>query len=128
MYLIGKVYVQILISGDLCISDALDRETKLQYELNVSAIDGGHSPNRAFQIVTINVVDVNDNLPVFSQQLYRYEIPENQVTGSTISPVPANQESVDDASDDGILVTDADVGSNAEIRYEIQQEGSLFRC
>ena len=64
-------------------------------------------------------MDINDNPPVFSQQLYRYQIPENQVTGSTIGPVTGNQDG--NASIGWIMATDVDVGSNAEIRYEIQQ-------
>nr|QXG07830.1 dachsous-like protein [Tritia obsoleta] len=57
-------------SGLLTIYEALDRETRASYSLNVSAEDAGVPKQVSFQQLWVTVVDVNDNAPRFLQSLY----------------------------------------------------------
>ena len=102
--------------GNLYVGGILDRETVARYELTASVIDGGQPANSADVVVIVDVLDVNDNGPVFSQETYRLSIEENQPPGSAILPPPG----ISQASN-RIQALDADSGQNAVIRYKIQQ-------
>ncbi|KAB5554191.1 hypothetical protein PHYPO_G00047350 [Pangasianodon hypophthalmus] len=65
----------------------LDREEKTTYQLQVSAIDGGDLRSHTQAIVTINVIDTQDNPPSFSQKEYSFVIFENMVHGTVIGTV-----------------------------------------
>ena len=58
-------------NGDIRVSGALDRETTAVYRLNVSALDGSYYPREGFGAVFVTLVDVNDNAPKLSSQVYR---------------------------------------------------------
>ena len=110
--------------GNLYIGCHLDRETIAQYVLNVSAMDGGQSPNSAYVTVKVEVLDVNDNPPVFSHETYKLYIEENMSSGSAFSDqsgIPHSQGS------SHIEAIDADSGSNAAIRYELHQPGRFLK-
>ena len=60
------------IDGVLRCVASLDREQKSEYSLVVTAVDGG-SPRLSSKIdVNVQVLDVNDNTPEFSQKVYRF--------------------------------------------------------
>lgn len=61
---------------------ALDRETQMEMWFLVVAADGGEPPLSSTATVTVVVEDVNDNEPVFQQQLYNVSIPEHSEPGS----------------------------------------------
>uniref|UniRef100_A0A3Q3F211 Cadherin domain-containing protein n=1 Tax=Labrus bergylta TaxID=56723 RepID=A0A3Q3F211_9LABR len=48
----------------------LDREEKTAYQLQVTAADGGGLRSHIQAIVTVTVIDTQDNPPVFSQRVY----------------------------------------------------------
>lgn len=52
-------------SGDIQTSRELDRETIPMYSLTIGAIDTGSPPQTGTTIVKINVLDINDNGPIF---------------------------------------------------------------
>ena len=52
----------------------LDREIKGLYHIQVTAKDGGSPPKESILNVHISVIDVNDNFPVFSQNVYNVSI------------------------------------------------------
>ncbi|CAB1337133.1 unnamed protein product, partial [Coregonus sp. 'balchen'] len=56
---------------------ALDREQKLEHRLLLTAIDGGNPPRSANLNLTVTVLDINDNRPVFSQEVYTVTLEEN---------------------------------------------------
>lgn len=64
-------------SGQLSIQKPLDREKQSRYNLRVTARDGGHPSWQCFCFITIEVGDVNDNPPIFSQKSYSVNVPEN---------------------------------------------------
>jgi hypothetical protein len=59
-----------MFSVSLRATRPLDRENRPLYITSLVAYDGGPSPRRAELPLSINVVDKNDNSPVFEQQQY----------------------------------------------------------
>ncbi|XP_076815367.1 protocadherin Fat 1-like isoform X2 [Clavelina lepadiformis] len=91
------------VGGTLTSLGNLDYETQSHYRLQIRARD---SKSRAFAdvFVNIDVVDVNDNIPVFSQTSYVARMRETARVGSTVLQITAS---------------DADSGANGQIRYTI---------
>ena len=91
----------------------IDREVTEFYTLTVF-LAGTSSPNSLLDdeaIINITVLDINDNSPMFSQDLYTTEIAENTTINAIIFTVNA---------------TDADAGSNAIVRYFINTDNNVF--
>ncbi len=66
-------------SGEFLLSRALDFEVERYYILTVSAQQG--ASELTMVRVYFNVIDVNDNPPVFSQNAFSASIPENSPVG-----------------------------------------------
>ncbi|CAG09728.1 unnamed protein product [Tetraodon nigroviridis] len=84
-----------------------DREQQSSYTFMVKAVDGGQPPSSSYAKVTINVVDVNDNRPVFviPSSNYSYDLVRtNASPGAVVTRVYA---------------IDNDTGMNAELQYSI---------
>nr|KAF6346486.1 FAT atypical cadherin 4 [Pipistrellus kuhlii] len=92
------------IDGEVRLTGELDREEASNYTLTVVATDKGHPPLSSSSEVTVMVLDINDNNPVFAQALYKVEINENTLTGTDIIQVHA---------------ADGDEGTNGQVRYGI---------
>uniref|UniRef100_A0A8C9R2R5 Protocadherin 9 n=1 Tax=Scleropages formosus TaxID=113540 RepID=A0A8C9R2R5_SCLFO len=86
----------------LIVEQNLDREQKDTYVMKVKVEDGGNPQKSSTAILQVTVTDVNDNRPVFKESQMEVHIPENSPVGTSVVQLQA---------------TDADVGSNAEIRY-----------
>ncbi|KAM4796295.1 protocadherin-16 [Rhinophrynus dorsalis] len=71
-------------SGTLSTSRSLDRESVSSYRLIVSVHDAGSPPLSATTVVTINVLDLNDNTPTFSSPAFSAEVPEEAPVGSLV--------------------------------------------
>lgn len=95
---IGRNDGVIRIIGDL------DRETKANYALNISALDGSYFPLEGFGMVFVTLSDINDNAPTFELLVYKITIPENSPIGSFLVNMTAK---------------DPDVGINADISYSM---------
>ncbi|XP_019901605.3 protocadherin Fat 4 isoform X2 [Esox lucius] len=92
------------VDGDVRLVGELDREEMSNYTLTVVATDKGEPPLSSAMNVTMLVLDVNDNTPSFSQNIYDIEIDENTLTGTDIIQV---------------FASDADEGTNGQIRFSI---------
>ncbi len=90
------------LSAELVLQKALDREKQPVIQLTLTAVDGGKPPKSGTTEIIVNVVDVNDNIPVFDKQLYKVRIPENSPPGASVIAVNAK---------------DADDGLNGEVIY-----------
>ncbi|XP_034546275.1 protocadherin Fat 4-like [Notolabrus celidotus] len=86
----------------LVVQKALDRETAKRHSLVLTAIDGGKPPKSGEMNIVVDVLDVNDNAPVFLQDVYSVTLPENAPVGTTVVQVNA---------------TDSDEGPNGEVLY-----------
>ncbi len=54
------------VSAELVLQKALDREKQPVIQLTLTAVDGGKPSKSGTTEIIVNVVDVNDNIPVFS--------------------------------------------------------------
>uniref|UniRef100_A0A8C2JVZ5 Protocadherin Fat 4 n=1 Tax=Cyprinus carpio TaxID=7962 RepID=A0A8C2JVZ5_CYPCA len=92
------------IDGGVTLVGELDREEMANYSLTIVATDKGEPPLSSSMEVTMMVLDVNDNTPSFSQNIYDIEIEENTLSGTDILQV---------------FASDADEGTNGQIRFSI---------
>ncbi|XP_064835426.1 protocadherin alpha-2-like [Oncorhynchus masou masou] len=92
------------MSAELILQKALDREKQAVIQLLLTAVDGGTPARSGTLQIIVNVIDVNDNSPVFSKQLYKVRIVENIPIGTHLIKLNAN---------------DVDSGVNGEIVYSL---------
>ena len=76
----------------------IDREVKGSYILNISAEDGGQPPRYGFVSVSITILDVNDNQPVFAESDYFATVNETVPPGTFIIEMIATDEDINDNS------------------------------
>ncbi|XP_030001937.1 protocadherin alpha-3-like [Sphaeramia orbicularis] len=95
------------VSAELVLQKALDREKQAVIAMTLTAVDGGTPPKSGTSQLVVNVLDNNDNIPVFGESLYKTKIPENAPVGSTVITVNA---------------TDADEGLNSDIIYSLRSK------
>ncbi|XP_032332807.1 LOW QUALITY PROTEIN: protocadherin alpha-10 [Camelus ferus] len=88
----------------LVLDSTLDRESVANYELVVTARDGGSPSLSATASVSVDVADVNDNAPTFAQPEYTVFVKENNPPGCHIFTVSAR---------------DADAQENALVSYSL---------
>uniref|UniRef100_A0A3Q3LI00 Cadherin domain-containing protein n=1 Tax=Labrus bergylta TaxID=56723 RepID=A0A3Q3LI00_9LABR len=98
------------VSAELVLQKALDREKQAVIELTLTAIDGGKPPKTGTLQIHVNVLDVNDNSPLFSKSLYKVQIVENANIGTTLLKLTAS---------------DLDEGVNAQLFYSFTEKGRL---
>ncbi|XP_074460501.1 protocadherin gamma-A12-like [Larus michahellis] len=82
----------------------LDREAASEYNVTVRASDGGSPPLWSSAVLSLRVLDVNDNAPVFAEARYSARVAENNAAGALVLTVRA---------------ADADWGQNARVRYRL---------
>ncbi|XP_069448995.1 protocadherin alpha-12-like [Ovis canadensis] len=88
----------------LVLDSVLDRESASNYEVMVTARDGGSPSLSATASVSVEVADVNDNAPAFPQPEYTVFVKENNPPGCHIFTVSAR---------------DADAQENALVSYSL---------
>ncbi|XP_075712332.1 protocadherin gamma-C5-like [Rhinoderma darwinii] len=88
--------------AELVLEKSLDREEKAEHKLFLTAIDGGDPPKSGSTEITVIVLDINDNGPVFEQSNYKINILENIPLNTVIIQLNA---------------TDLDEEANGEISY-----------
>ncbi|XP_038617667.1 protocadherin Fat 3 isoform X2 [Tachyglossus aculeatus] len=102
-------------SGIIILEQPLDREVQSSYNISVKASDQGTTLTlSSFATVTITVLDINDNPPVFERRDYLVTVPEDTSPGTQVLAV---------------FATSQDIGTNAEITYLIRSgnERGKFR-
>ncbi|XP_063205494.1 protocadherin gamma-A12-like [Chroicocephalus ridibundus] len=85
-------------------AEVLDREAVSEYNVTVRASDGGSPPLWSSAVLSLRVLDVNDNAPVFAEARYSARVAENNAAGALVLTVRA---------------ADADWGQNARVRYRL---------
>ncbi|KAM9318351.1 protocadherin Fat 3a isoform 2-T2 [Pholidichthys leucotaenia] len=99
----GKFHIHP-VTGAILVSQPLDYETCRDYFLTVEALDGGTPPLSAITTVNINLTDVNDNMPMFSRDLYTAVVSEDAIIGESVVQ---------------LLAEDMDSQQNGAILYSI---------
>ncbi|XP_056148563.1 protocadherin gamma-C5-like [Lampris incognitus] len=87
---------------ELVLEKPLDRETKPTHQLLLTALDGGNPVRSGTSQITISVLDINDNIPVFQNTLYKVAISESSAKGTLVVKTKAD---------------DVDEGLNGEVEY-----------
>uniref|UniRef100_A0A3B5PT14 Cadherin domain-containing protein n=1 Tax=Xiphophorus maculatus TaxID=8083 RepID=A0A3B5PT14_XIPMA len=98
------------VSAELILQKALDHEKEPVIELILTAVDGGKPAKAGALQIKVNVLDVNDNSPVFSKNLYKIQVTENANMGTTLLTLSA---------------TDLDGGVNGQIVYSFTEGARL---
>ncbi|XP_030000812.1 protocadherin gamma-A4-like isoform X47 [Sphaeramia orbicularis] len=100
--------------GELVLNKELDREDKDEIMLLFTAFDGGSPQRSGTVVIHVTVLDANDNVPVFSQNVYKATLPENSPLDTIVLIVSA---------------TDADEGVSGEVIYafdHVSDENQIF--
>uniref|UniRef100_A0A3Q2YUN4 Cadherin domain-containing protein n=1 Tax=Hippocampus comes TaxID=109280 RepID=A0A3Q2YUN4_HIPCM len=74
---------------ELVLKKPLDREAQAEHVLKINGIDRGSPARTGTASIRIRVLDANDNVPVFSQRVYRASVSENSVTGTLVAQLNA---------------------------------------
>ncbi|XP_028717671.1 LOW QUALITY PROTEIN: protocadherin beta-13-like [Peromyscus leucopus] len=82
----------------------LDRETIAEYNITITVTDMGTPRLTTQHTITVQVSDINDNAPAFTQTSYTLFVQENNSPALHIGTISA---------------TDSDSGSNAHITYSL---------
>ncbi|NWY66720.1 PCDBG protein, partial [Erithacus rubecula] len=94
---------------ELRTSAALDRERTAEYNITITATDWGTTRLSSQESIFVQISDVNDNPPEFTQEVYTMSVTENNSPMLRIGSMKA---------------TDADTGKNARVNYAlVRQEG-----
>lgn len=93
-------------NGAVSIKSALDREQTDSYALTVRITDRGTKPSSlsARKVISINIIDINDNQPKFPSNPLTCTVPENSPTNTFVCRTTAS---------------DRDIGENAQITYSL---------
>lgn len=101
-------------TGWLYLSNNLDYETESTFRFRVLATPSEASMGNmtASATVTVLVLDINDNAPVFSRDIYYFTVSEESSPQGLVGTVKA---------------TDKDSGKNAQMSYILLSDGKFFR-
>ncbi|XP_077387707.1 protocadherin gamma-A12-like isoform X35 [Festucalex cinctus] len=88
---------------ELVLDKELDREQKKEINLLLTAFDGGTPQKSGTAVIHVTVLDANDNAPIFSQAVYKANLPENSPPDTIVIHVSA---------------TDDDEGVHGEVSYD----------
>ncbi|XP_062250273.1 protocadherin alpha-8-like isoform X8 [Platichthys flesus] len=94
------------VTTELVLQKSLDREKQSVIRLTLTAIDGATPSKSGSIIILVNVLDINDNAPIFNQKLYKASVHENVKIGTSIITLNA---------------TDLDTGPNGQLFYSFSK-------
>uniref|UniRef100_A0A8C6SFH8 Cadherin domain-containing protein n=1 Tax=Neogobius melanostomus TaxID=47308 RepID=A0A8C6SFH8_9GOBI len=94
-------------SGLVTSAALLDREIASKIVLNISAKDQGLQPKISYTKLIVNVTDVNDQVPTFTQSTYHVSVVEHAPAGTELLVLSAS---------------DDDLGANGTIRFSFEAD------
>ncbi|XP_075959215.1 protocadherin alpha-C2-like [Anarhichas minor] len=74
---------------ELVVSQPLDREKVPEYDITFTVTDRGSPPLSDNETMTLELLDVNDNVPQFPQSFYTIRVMENNAPGALLSSLTA---------------------------------------
>uniref|UniRef100_A0A8W8LG70 Cadherin domain-containing protein n=1 Tax=Magallana gigas TaxID=29159 RepID=A0A8W8LG70_MAGGI len=95
----------------ITLGSRLDRERVPEHNVTINCFDFGKPPKTNKTFFYVKVSDVNDNVPVFSQNIYEADFPENNNIGDMVVHVTA---------------TDKDEGENGQVTYKFKNLQPYF--
>ncbi|XP_030058274.1 protocadherin-8-like [Microcaecilia unicolor] len=98
-----------VIYADLVLMKDLDRETQAAYTIEMVAKDGGSPARSGSAVISVRVLDVNDNSPMFDQNSYTVDLTEDSPLGFLLLDLNA---------------VDPDEGMNGDIIYDLSPQVS----
>ncbi|XP_069544551.1 protocadherin alpha-10-like [Brachyistius frenatus] len=98
-----KNYYSLVVDGPL------DRESSSQYNISITATDEGSPALSSTSVINVHVSDVNDNKPIFTENIYNVYVKENSPVGAVLKTVSA---------------IDADVDQNGQVSYSLIRNNS----
>ncbi|XP_023671737.2 neural-cadherin isoform X2 [Paramormyrops kingsleyae] len=96
-------------SASILVAEPLDYETTRHFTLRVRAQNVAAVPLAAFTTVSVNITDVNDNVPFFTSSIYEAMVTEGADIGTLVLQV---------------FSTDLDLGLNGKISYSLLKDRS----
>ncbi|XP_054472452.1 cadherin EGF LAG seven-pass G-type receptor 2 [Anoplopoma fimbria] len=107
----GQFYIDAQ-TGNMDLVSQLDYEANKEYTLRIRAQDGGRPPlSNISGLVTVQVLDVNDNAPIFVSTPFQATVLENVPLGYSIIHIQA---------------VDADSGDNSRLEYRLTETTPNF--
>lgn len=107
----GQFYIDAQ-TGSMDLVSQLDYETNKEYTLRIRAQDGGRPPlSNISGLVTVQVLDINDNAPIFVSTPFQATVLENVPLGYSIIHIQA---------------VDADSGDNSRLEYRLTETTPNF--
>ena len=106
----GIVIFTVRESGEIVVIGDIDYEKTQEATLRIKAFDLGEPPLETSTTVTINILDLNDNAPVFNQLRYEASVPDNATVGTRLEVM--------------IIVTDKDSGKNGAFDVSLSGIGA----
>ncbi|XP_044218787.1 protocadherin alpha-3-like [Thunnus albacares] len=94
----------------LVIGAALDRELISHYNITIKATDEGKPPLSSTSVVIVQVSDINDNAPLFSESVINMYVEENSPVGTVLKAVSA---------------ADTDISENGQVSYSLVSDNNL---
>ncbi|XP_067842913.1 protocadherin Fat 1a isoform X3 [Heptranchias perlo] len=119
----GSPFTIDITKGEIKVAQHLDREKISGYTLTVKAVDNGVPHRFNTTTVNIDVADVNDNPPMFSQENYSVIIQENKSVGSSVLQLQVIDR---DSSHNGPPFTFTIINGNEENEFQINPQGLLI--
>ena len=109
-----SVFVIDETTGEIKLNKSLDRETVSSYTIHIQAIDSNNlNTSLDGMVLKIKILDINDNIPIFVNQICSNDVIENTPNNNTILTV---------------LATDADIGTNQQLVYSFDgKQPSLLK-
>ncbi|XP_017769674.1 PREDICTED: cadherin-related tumor suppressor-like [Nicrophorus vespilloides] len=104
------------LEGTLVLKKPLDYEKLRSFDVNIRAQDHGEPPKSTDTVLTVHVVDADDQNPKFLDDNYTSTIPDLPIRGANLVLKPRE-----------IKAYDQDLGINAPVYYSFNGNNSYFK-